>query len=163
MGLCWCPPASSSDSKERIARLASALRRFNFEVLIVPSQRPEAISAATSLVDVAAKELQWELELSTLPCQAGLDEKSLQDAYHSVYTDRCVAAEQSCLLLLSNREEAWSWLSTFTNWFLGKEPLELSDEEQIWLAVELNGFTLAGSSPGLKLRSKTSEMRAAVT
>ena len=53
------------------------------------------------------------------------------------YADRCVVGEQSCLILLSNRQEArcsrhsksaksrsteevWSWLSIFAAWFLGR-------------------------------------------
>eukprot|EP00439_Symbiodinium_sp_Y106_P022514 s3548_g2.t2 len=48
------------------------------------------------------------------------DEKYLQDALQALYANRCVVGEQSCLILLSNRQEVLSWLSIFAAWFLGR-------------------------------------------
>ncbi|CAE7707066.1 unnamed protein product [Symbiodinium necroappetens] len=155
LGLCWCP-ASDPDAT---VRLASCLYNFKFEVVVVPSKRPEALAAATSFIEIASKEFSWEPELeesAAFPSEAG-DEKSLQDALQALlprgsgfvcatlpYADRCVVGEQSCLILLSNRQEVWSWLSIFAAWFLGKEPLDLNDEEEaIWLAIELNRHSLS--------------------
>mmetsp|Transcript_47241 Transcript_47241/g.151629 ORF Transcript_47241/g.151629 Transcript_47241/m.151629 type:complete len:111 (+) Transcript_47241:473-805(+) len=87
----------------------------------------------------------------------------------SVYSQCCVAEEDSCLLVVSGWEEAWVALRAMGSWFLGQEPM-VKDEGQsgfspglsfaelpppppmslAWAAVDVARFRLAACSSVLR-------------
>eukprot|EP00435_Cladocopium_sp_Y103_P006044 s1407_g1.t4 len=117
---CWFPSKG---------RPSTSLKALSFEALLV---LPADAIAETLRADLG------EAECSVHEVSLPGDGDGLQEAWHQVYTDRCVAQEQSCLLLPGDRAEAFRWLSAMTNWFLGT------------LAV---GFTISGISSNLRLES----------
>ncbi|CAK9049103.1 Uncharacterized protein SCF082_LOCUS27254 [Durusdinium trenchii] len=150
LGVCWCP---SDGPHVKWARVVAALQKGAFEALLVSPDDNKGKVCALAMVE-AAKAMSWELRVIELKSGHG-DQEALQKLCHELYTDRCVAQEQSCLLLLSDRRQAEDWLRAVCMWFLGRRPQVHADEEPFWLLVELNRFTVCSLSPGLRLeRSK---------
>ncbi|CAL1174063.1 unnamed protein product [Cladocopium goreaui] len=140
LGLCWFPISKGRPS-------APSLKAFSFEALLV---LPEDV---TGKAMAEAMKADWGEASECVQLSLPGDGAGLQEAWHQVYTHRCVAQEQSCLLLPGDRAEAFRWLSAMTNWFLGKRPVELTSEEPFWLVIELNGFTISEISSNLRLES----------
>eukprot|EP00435_Cladocopium_sp_Y103_P005874 s1407_g1.t3 len=113
---CWFPSKG---------RPSTSLKALSFEALLV---LPADAIAETLRADLG------EAECSVHEVSLPGDGDGLQEAWHQVYTDRCVAQEQSCLLLPGDRAEAFRWLSAMTNWFLGKRPVEFTSEAAVNMA-----------------------------
>ncbi|CAK0873263.1 unnamed protein product, partial [Prorocentrum cordatum] len=103
---------------------AADMRRFCFDVLLVPPNGAVEEVAARGLARALAPEGGDAVTVDVLPdlaaaCACARSE-DLCAMLQRVYSQRCVLGEESCLLLCP--AAAWGALDALGSWFLGRTP-----------------------------------------
>lgn len=173
LGICQIPILAEAGHSvdERSAQAEpgelEALKKFGFAALLLPPQGVSERATAEALASALSgghSNAPHVVEINAIGIEGGKPVERFFPLLQQIYSERCVAGEESCLIGLRGHAHALEGLTALGRWFLGREPTvepshlvaggQRSYVPMMWAAVDLVGFRLAGCSSHLRFEQK---------